>query len=57
MLVDLTCPDCDKGFETEWLMGDTVTCPLCKTEYETDWDTNFDDDIQGPWIEGKVAKP
>jgi len=53
MQVELDCgdPDCD-GEITDWVFGDDVTCPTCGKVWATDYETNYDDDIQGPWITG-----
>ena len=53
MTVELTCPDCDAEI-TEWSFDD-VECPDCHAIWETDYETNYDDDIQGPWIVRKRA--
>ena len=54
MQVELSCKtDNCSGVISEWNF-DNVTCSLCGTEWETDYDTNFDDDIVGPWITGKA---
>lgn len=48
MIVELSCPKCEADI-TEWSFDD-VQCPQCLAIYETDYETNYDDDIQGPWI-------
>ena len=51
-MATFTCPIDHEEFEAKWSFGDRVTCPKCKSKFETDYETNYDDDIQGPWIIG-----
>lgn len=53
MIVELECPNC-KATITKWSFDD-VECSQCHRVYETDYETNYDDDIQGPWITKEVA--
>lgn len=48
--VELVCKKCDQGFIAEWDFGDNVTCSNCGTVWETDYDTDYYDNISGPWI-------
>lgn len=48
--VEFYCKACGEEFEADWLFGDNVQCPHCGATFETDYETNFDDDILGPWL-------
>lgn len=55
--VDFVCLACRKEFTAKygaWESPD-VTCPHCGTSFETDYDINYDEDVSGPWLVGKMA--
>lgn len=55
--VDFTCL-CGKEWEQAgWSFGDVVQCPLCLRWFETEFETNWDDDVIGPWLGSETSEP
>lgn len=55
--VEFECKKCGDDFEENWTFGDEVKCPQCGTWWETDFETNYDDDIFGPWLDREITDP
>ncbi len=48
--VEFECKKCGEVFAADWDFGDEIICPHCKITWETDYDTDWDDNVSGPWL-------
>ena len=54
MTTEIHYPICDDYVEMEWSWDSEVECPQCGTVLAVDYDTDYDDNVYGPWYNGIV---